>query len=157
MRRAFFYLKMHRDTQFIEHLKVKDMIATYVVSLLVFLVLDAIWLGFIARDFFVQQMGPLLRDDPNFVVAAAFYLLFVAGIIYFAVIAGVRANSLMVAVLNGAFLGLLAYGTYDITNLAVLKGYPPMLAAVDMTWGTFLTGFTGGAGYYAAKTFGWSV
>ncbi|MGL4405543.1 MAG: DUF2177 family protein [Notoacmeibacter sp.] len=133
------------------------MIVTYFVSLFVFLIIDAVWLGFIARDFFVTQMGPLLRDDPNFVVAALFYLVFVAGILYFAVLAGLREGSLMVAVLNGAFLGLLAYGTYDITNLAVLKGYPPILAAVDMAWGTFLSGLTAGAGYYAAKTFGWSV
>ena len=133
------------------------MIATYIVSLLVFLAIDAVWLGFIARDFFVSQMGPLLRDDPNFAVAGIFYLFFVAGILYFAVIAGLRENSLMVAVLNGAFLGLLAYGTYDITNLAVLKGYPPLLAAVDMAWGTFVSGVTAGAGYYAAKMFGWSV
>ncbi len=133
------------------------MIATYIVSLLVFLAIDAIWLGFIARDFFVTQMGPLLRDDPNLVVAAAFYLVFVAGIIYFAVLPALREGSFMMAVLNGAFLGLLAYGTYDITNLAVLKGYPPLLAAVDMTWGTFLSGLTAGAGYYTAKTVGWSV
>jgi uncharacterized membrane protein len=137
--------------------KLKPMIITYIAALLVFLALDAIWLGFIARDFFVEQMGPLLRDDPNFVVAALFYLVFVAGILYFAVIPGLREGSLMVAVLNGAFLGLLAYGTYDITNLAVLKGYPPLLAAVDMAWGTFLSGLTAGAGYYAAKNFGWSV
>lgn len=133
------------------------MVATYLVSLLVFLILDAIWLGFIARDFFVAQMGPLLRDDPNFAVAALFYLVFIAGIVYFAVLAGLRENSLVLAVLNGAFLGLLAYGTYDITNLAVLKGYPPILAVVDMTWGTFLSGATAAAGYYAAKAFGWSV
>jgi uncharacterized membrane protein len=135
----------------------QKMIVTYIASLVVFLALDALWLGVIARDFFVAQMGPLLRDDPNFVVAALFYLVFVAGILYFAVLPGLREGSLMVAVLNGAFLGLLAYGTYDITNLSVLKGYPPLLAAVDMAWGTFVSGVTAGAGYYAAKTFGWSV
>ncbi len=133
------------------------MILTYVVSLLIFLAADALWLGFIARDFFVAQMGPLLRDDPNFVVAALFYLLFVAGIVYFAVVPGLRESSLMLAVLNGAFLGLLAYGTYDITNLAVLKGYPAILAIVDMSWGTFVSGLTAGAGYLAAKALSWSV
>ncbi len=133
------------------------MIATYFAALFVFLAMDALWLGVVARNFFVEQMGPLLRDDPNFVVAALFYLVFVAGILYFAVVAGLREGSLFVAVLNGAFLGLLAYGTYDITNLSVLKGYPALLAIVDMSWGTFLSGLTAGAGYYAAKTFGWSV
>ena len=133
------------------------MIVTYIAALLVFLAMDALWLGVIARNFFVEQMGPLLRDDPNFLVAALFYLVFVAGILYFAVAAGLREGSLMVAILNGAFLGLLAYGTYDITNLAVLKGYPPLLAAVDMAWGTFVSGVTAGAGYYAAKTFAWTL
>ena len=133
------------------------MIFTYIAALFVFLAMDALWLGVIARDFFVAQMGPLLREDPNWIVAALFYLVFVGGILYFAVAAGLRENSIMVAVLNGAFLGLLAYGTYDITNLAVLKGYPVILAMTDMAWGTFVSGFTAGAGYYAAKAFGWSL
>jgi uncharacterized membrane protein len=132
------------------------MIGTYIAALLVFLFMDAIWLGFIARDFFVQQMGPLLREDPNFAVAAVFYAVFVAGLLYFAVVAGLREGSLMLAVLNGAFLGLLAYGTYDITNLAVLKGYTATLAMVDISWGTALSGVTAGAGYLTARWLNWT-
>jgi uncharacterized membrane protein len=132
------------------------MLGTYLISLLVFLVIDAIWLGFIARDFFVQQMGPLLRDDPNLAVAAIFYAVFVAGILYFAVMPGLKDGSLWLAVLNGAFLGLLAYGTYDITNLAVLKGYTATLAIVDISWGTALSGLTAFAGYQAARWLGWA-
>jgi uncharacterized membrane protein len=132
------------------------MLVTYGVSLLVFLVADALWLGVIARDFFVSQMGPLLRDEPNLAVAAVFYAVFVAGLIYFAVMPGLREGSLALAVVNGALLGLLAYGTYDITNLAVLKGYSATLAMVDMTWGTFLSGLTAAAGYMAARWAGWA-
>jgi uncharacterized membrane protein len=131
------------------------MVGTYFISLFVFLLLDAIWLGFIARDFFAQQMGPLLREDPNFAVAAIFYAVFVIGIIYFAIVPGLKERSVWIAVVNGAFLGLLAYGTYDITNLAVLKGYTATVAMVDITWGTLLCGFTAGAGYHAARWLGW--
>jgi uncharacterized membrane protein len=132
------------------------MILTYVASLLVFLAADALWLGVIARDFFVSQMGPLLRDSPNLAVAAVFYAFFVAGLVYFAVVPGLREGSLALAVVNGALLGLLAYGTYDITNLAVLKGYSATLAMVDMAWGTFLSGLTAAAGTMAARWAGWS-
>jgi uncharacterized membrane protein len=132
------------------------LIITYAASLIVFLALDALWLGVVARDFFVSQMGPLLRDQPNFAIAAIFYAVFVAGLIYFAVVPALREGSLGLAVLNGALLGLLAYGTYDITNLAVLKGFTPALAMVDMAWGTVLSGATAAAGTLAARWAGWA-
>jgi uncharacterized membrane protein len=132
------------------------MIISYFASLFVFLVIDGLWLGVIARDFFVAQMGPLLRDDPNLAVAALFYAVFVGGLLYFAVIPGLREGSLSLAVVNGALLGLLAYGTYDITNLAVLKGYTVTLAMVDIAWGTFLSGLVAAVGTIAARWAGWA-
>lgn len=131
------------------------MIGTYFVTLAVFLALDALWLGVIARDFFVRQIGPLLRDNPDLVVAALFYCVYAVGIVYFAVAAGLKENSLWLAVANGAFLGLLAYGTYDITALSVLKGYTVTVAVVDIAWGTALTAVTAAAGYQGARWFGW--
>jgi uncharacterized membrane protein len=132
------------------------MIGTYFAALVVFLIMDGLWLGVIARDFFVAQMGPLLRDDPNFAVAAIFYVVYVAGVLYFAVVPALRDGALSTALFNGALLGLLAYGTYDITNLAVLKGYTATLAAVDMAWGTFVTAAVAGAGYFAGRALSWA-
>ena len=127
----------------------------YLVALTVFLVIDAIWLGVVARSFFVSEMGELLRDDPNLWVALLFYCFYVAGLIYFAVNPGLREQSRMLAVLNGAFLGFLAYGTYDITNLAVIKGYTWRLAVVDIAWGTVLSGLVSATTYFVSRKFAW--
>ena len=130
------------------------MILLYLFGLVLFLAIDALWLGVIARGFFVAEMGPLLRETPNLAIAALFYVFYVIGLMYFAVVPGMKAQSLMLAFLNGAFIGFLAYGTYDITNLAVLKGYTAKLAAVDITWGTLLSGTVSAATLMVARAFG---
>jgi uncharacterized membrane protein len=104
-----------------------------------FLAIDLIWLGFVARDFYRVQMGSLLADQPRWGVAFAFYALYCAGIVLFAVLPGLAAGSLLRSALLGAALGLLAYATYDLTSLAVVRGYPALLAVVDIAWGTVLT------------------
>ncbi len=109
---------------------------------LIFLVLDALWLGVIARTFIQKEMGALLR--PNFMLAPAigFYLLFTAAVVWFAVLPAHAEGGWRAAALTGGFLGLTAYGTYDLTNLATLKGFPVRLVFVDMAWGTFLSAAT---------------
>ena len=130
------------------------MTGLYVFALVLFLAIDGLWLGVIARGFFVEQMGPLLRPDPNLAIAALFYVFYVIGLMYFAVVPGLREGSLVLALLNGAFIGFLAYGTYDITNLAVLNGYTAKLAVVDITWGTVLSGFVSAATFQLARVLG---
>jgi uncharacterized membrane protein len=116
--------------------------APYVVTLIVFLIIDAIWLGFVARGLYARELGELLRKPPNFVAAGAFYLLYAAGVVFFAVMPGLREGSVMTALVLGAGLGLIAYGTYDLTNLAVTNGFPLKIAIIDLIWGTALTGAT---------------
>ena len=128
----------------------------YFIALVLFLVVDALWLGVIARDFFVAEMGDLLREKPNLAIAALFYAFYVIGLVYFAIQPGLAQGSLMLAVLNGAFIGFLAYGTYDITALSVIEGYTAKLAAVDITWGTVLSGFVCGTTFYIARIIGWA-
>lgn len=119
-----------------------------------FLAADAIWLGLVARAFYRDQLGPLMLASPNFAVAAVFYIFFAAAVVLLAVMPGLRSGSITTALLYGAVLGLAAYGTYDITNLATLKGWPVIVSVVDMAWGTFVTALAAGCGFLAAKQFG---
>ncbi|HAC57612.1 DUF2177 family protein [Parvibaculum sp.] len=120
----------------------------YIGSAVVFLGLDYVWLSRIARDFYASSIGSLMREAPDFLAAGVFYLFYIGGIVFFAVM---PAESWKGALLRGALLGLLAYGTYDMTNLATLKGWPWRMAAVDMAWGTALTALAALGGYLAAK------
>ena len=125
----------------------------YVATLLSFMIIDSIWLGLVARNFYRDQLGSLMLPSPNFVVAAAFYLVFAAAVVILAVRPGLDAGSAIAAIGFGAVLGLAAYGTYDMSNLATLKGWPLTLSFVDMAWGTVLTGVSSGCGYAAARYF----
>jgi len=128
-------------------------VKAYIGSLIVFLGLDFLWLGIIAKNFYASQLGGLMRNDVNFLAAGGFYLAYVAGVVFFAVAPALEAESWTRALLNGALLGLLAYGTYDMTNIATLKGWPVTMSLVDMAWGTALTGAAAVAGYWAARAF----
>ena len=116
----------------------------------VLLVLDLLWLRLVMGPLFKTELGELMRPEPALVPAALFYLLYVAGIVVFAVMPGVAASSLLRAGVFGAFLGLLAYGTYDLTNLATLKIWPVKVAILDMAWGSFVTAASAVAGTAAA-------
>ena len=126
----------------------------WVGAIIPFLVIDLTWLGFIARDFYKVQMGPLLADQPRWGVAFAFYFLYCAGVVLFAVLPGIAAGSLVRTALLGAALGLLAYATYDLTSLAVVRGYPALLAVVDIAWGTVLTATVATLSHLAVRWLG---
>ena len=123
---------------------------TYVVSLVTFLLLDFAWLGWIARGFYRQQLGDLLSPDVRWGAAIVFYLLFVAGVIVFAVMPAVERSSLVRALTLGGFFGLVTYATYDLTNLATLRGFPTAVVFVDMTWGCVLSAVVTTVGYLFA-------
>lgn len=131
----------------------KTFLIGYAGTFLTLLVADAIWLGLVARTFYRDQLGDMMLPNPNLAVAALFYLFFAAAVVLLAVMPGVRSQSLLMAAGYGAVLGLAAYGTYDVTNLATLKGWPVAMSLVDMTWGTFVTAFSAGGGYVAVRYF----
>jgi len=122
----------------------------YAATALVLFPLDAIWLGYVARDYYASRMGDLLTPQPRWIFAAAFYLFYVAGVVWFAILPNLSGASLVTTALTGAALGFIAYGTYDATNLAVLRGYPASLALVDLVWGTVLTAVSAAGGMYIA-------
>jgi uncharacterized membrane protein len=123
----------------------------YLAALVGFLALDAIWLGVIARGFYREKLGFLLSDQPNWWAAGVFYLLFIVGLMVFAIVPGLQAGSVWRALLLGAFFGLVTYATYDLTNLATVKNWPWIVSAVDMVWGTFLAASVCGIGYAAGR------
>lgn len=113
--------------------------AAWAAASLTALALDMAWLGGAAAGFYRRQAGHLMAERPDPLAAGAFYLLYGWGVWFFAVRAERARAGARHAALRGALLGLFAYGTYDLTNLAVLKGWPPLLAFVDMAWGGLLT------------------
>ena len=119
----------------------------YLSALGVFLAIDMVWLAVVARGFYRRQLGFLLSDQPNWWAAIAFYLLFVAGLLVFAIVPGLEAGSLRKALLLGAFFGLVTYATYDLTNHATVKDWPWMVTLVDMTWGAVLATSVSCLGY----------
>ena len=129
----------------------KTFLLRYVVALLVLLALDALWLSYFAHAMFQPALGNILLDDPRWYAVAIFYPLYALGVVVFAVAPAVRSNSGATAFGYGALLGLLAYGTYDLTNLATLKVWTSTLGAIDTAWGTLLTALAATASFTIAS------
>lgn len=128
-----------------------QILLTYLLTVPVFFAIDMIWLGVVAKKFYADQLGDLLTKNVNWIAAVSFYLLFIFGIIYFAVLPGIEKGSLRTVLINGALFGGLAYATYDLTNLATLKNWPTALVFVDIAWGIVLTATVGTASYAIAN------
>ena len=114
-------------------------LAAYFSTVLLFLAVDAIWLGVIARGFYRDQLGHLMLESPRLGLAMVFYLFYAAAITVLVVMPAVRSGVWWHAAVYGGILGLAAYGTYDITNTATLRDWPALVSVVDMAWGTVLT------------------
>lgn len=128
--------------------------ALYGICTAVFFALDFVWLSTATKRFYEPMLGDLLSKQPKLAVAAAFYLVYVVGIIALAVLPGVRDGSVVSALWRGALFGFLAYATYDLTNLATIRDWPWQISAIDLTWGTSLNTVVAIAGYYAARWLG---
>lgn len=127
------------------------LLAAYGGAAVVFFAIDFLWLSVIAIGFYRSELGPLLLDQFNLAPAGVFYLFYVAGIVGFAIVPALSAQSWVWALVAGVALGLIAYGTYDMSNLATLKGWSAKLSIVDMIWGGTLTGAASLAGYWVAR------
>ena len=113
-------------------------IKLYAIALPVFFVIDMIWLGLIAKNFYRAQIGTLMKSDVNWLAALIFYLIFIAGLVVFVISPAIEKNSWTHALLLGALFGLVCYATYDLTNLAVAKDWPLLVTIVDLAWGAIL-------------------
>jgi uncharacterized membrane protein len=119
-----------------------------------FLILDGIWLGFIAKDFYAKQLGPLMAKPVRIEFAALFYVIYVTGLWGIAGFQTLDAPSLTTTFAWGAAIGFIAYSTYDLSNLAATRNWPVAMSFVDMAWGTLASGLAALAGRYAALTWG---
>lgn len=122
----------------------------YALCTAAFFALDITWLGFVARGFYRNHMGHLLREDTQWGAALAFYLIYVVAIVVLCVIPAVEKLSVVRAMVLGGVFGLAAYAAFDLTSLALLKGFPAGVVPVDLAWGVVLTGSVSVVGYYAA-------
>ncbi|RAK09417.1 putative membrane protein [Halanaerobium saccharolyticum] len=115
---------------------------SYLITIVVFFVIDLVWLGAVAKNLYREQLGFLLKDNYNATAAAIFYLFFVAGILFFVINRAVELSSWKYALFAGTFFGFITYSTYDMTNLATIKDWPVMITVIDILWGSFLCAAT---------------
>ncbi|TNF50730.1 DUF2177 family protein [bacterium] len=110
----------------------------YLLTVPIFFAIDMIWLGLVARGFYQSQLGSFLSERVNWTAALAFYFLYIAGILIFAVAPALDRGSVFRAVILGALFGFFTYATYDLTNLATLRDWPVKVVMVDIAWGMVL-------------------
>jgi uncharacterized membrane protein len=132
----------------------KTAIAAYLATGIAFLIVDAIWLSTMADVLYRPLLGDKLVPQFLLIPAIAFYLIYVAGIVFFAVLPALESGGLGRAALNGAVLGLVAYATYDLTNQATLKDWPLSITLADIPWGAFVTAVGASAGFFVASRVG---
>ena len=128
--------------------------AAYAATAVVMIAIDLLWLGVIAKPLYRDGIGHLMSDSPSIPAAVIFYLMFPVGLLIFAVMPNAASPEWTKTLVAGALFGLFTYATYDLTNLATLKGWPIGLAALDIAWGTLVSSVSALAGKWAM---GWFV
>lgn len=126
-------------------------IKLYLATFTVFLAVDMLWLGLIARTFYKKHLGYLMAPDVNWYAALIFYFLFILGILVFVVVPGIKENALPMMLVKAALFGLVTYATYDLTNLATVKDWPLIITVVDLVWGMVLTSIVSLAGFFIGR------
>jgi uncharacterized membrane protein len=129
-------------------------IKIYAIALSVFIALDMVWLGLVAKNFYRDQIGFLMKSEINWTAAIGFYLLFIVGLVLFVIAPAIAKNSWVHALLFGALFGLITYATYDLSNLATLKDWPLLVTIVDLVWGATLAASVSTATYFIARKIG---
>ena len=134
----------------------KGMLLLYVFSAIVFFAVDMLWLGVVARNMYRKYLGYIMRSTVNWPAAVIFYLLFIAGILIFAVLPAIKNSSVSYALIYGLLFGFFTYMTYELTNYAVIKDWPFSIVLIDIVWGMVLSGIVSVSGYYIYGLFPWS-
>jgi len=132
-------------------IRLSQLAVAYCSALCVLLLIDGLWLGLLMGPMYARYLGDLLLEQPRWLPAILFYLLYALGLLVFAILPGLRARSWRTAARLAALLGLVAYGTYDLSNYSTLQGWPLALTFIDIAWGAVLSALTGVAAWLAAS------
>lgn len=128
-----------------------NFVKLYLVSLFVFLIIDFIWLGIIAKNLYKEQIGYLMTSDIRWGAAVLFYALYILGLMIFAILPALKENAWGYSVGYGCLFGLICYATYDLTNLATLKDWPIKIVVYDLIWGSFISGVVSLTAYWVGS------
>ena len=120
-------------------------------SFITFLILDFIWLGFVAKDFYAMQLALYLTDNVIWSSALIFYIIFNIGLLIFVIMPSIEKNSYLTLVLYAILCGLVTFATYDLTNLSTVKEWPLIVSLIDMTWGMFVAFSSASVAFFANK------
>lgn len=126
---------------------------SFLVALPTFLIIDMIWLGFLARGFYDKYLGHFLGESVDWFAAITLYVFFVIALVFFVIVPSLKKKSEKSAVLYGAFFGFITYATYDLTNLATLEGWPVVVVFVDIAWGSLLGASVSAITYFIVNKF----
>ncbi len=127
---------------------------SWLVALVIFLVLDSLWLGIVARDFYRSRLSNVIDMQVQFPVAAVFYMLHITGVMIFVIQpAAQNGSGLLMLLCRGGLYGLFTYATYDLTNLATVRNWPLSLALTDILWGTVLNAMVALSGFLVWRRF----
>lgn len=130
-----------------------ESIKTYIIALIVFFAIDLVWLGVIAKNLYSSEIGFIMSDKPNWIVAVIFYMIFIVGLVFFVINPAVEKNSWTYALFAGMFFGFITYATYDLTNLATLKDWPLKVTIIDLIWGSSICGTVSTVTFFVLKLF----
>lgn len=128
-----------------------ELIISFIVAAVIMGVLDYVWLGYVGKKLYYREMGNLLLKKPNMLAALLFYVIYVVGTVVFVVVPALEKESLLYATGMGALFGLVAYATYDLTNLATMKGFSRKIVVIDLLWGALITMLTATGAYLAVQ------
>jgi uncharacterized membrane protein len=117
-----------------------ETVKVYMIALVVFFIIDIIWLAIVAKNVYRKELGYIMSDKPNWIAAIIFYLIFITGMVFFVINPAIAKDSWSYALFVGMFFGFITYATYDLTNLATLKDWPIKITIIDLFWGTSLGG-----------------
>lgn len=127
----------------------------YIIALIVFFIIDIIWLGFIGKNIYKEKLGFLMREKTNWMAAIIFYIFYIIGLVFFVINPAIEKDSAIYAAVIGAFFGMITYATYDMTNLATLKDWPIFITVMDIIWGTILCSGTSWISFIIFNAIGW--
>ncbi|SHJ31513.1 Uncharacterized membrane protein [Desulfatibacillum alkenivorans DSM 16219] len=130
---------------------IKNTLAAYALTLLVYMAGDILWVGFFAKGYYHRRMGALFSDHVNWIAASLFYLIFVCGVLVFVVYPAISGDNFKEALWKGMLFGLVTYGTFDLVSMALFKGWHADVVVIDMAWGMVITGAVSAAGFFIVK------